>query len=164
MFTIAPYALSLYIFTTHSLTIRHSTTRSSKLSLSLCFAKGNIRICHFLHACCMFLASNIFYFVIRMHKLRTLICNFFHLPYRNIWTVKLKLSNNIPPTVYSRSQFSLELASLMKEDRIEWCIAFLRLPKKRVLTYKLKATTDTLYKGNTAYMRIWHQFRAEYDE
>jgi hypothetical protein len=52
----------------------------------------------------------------------------------------------------------------MKEERIEWCIAFLLLPKERVLTYKLKATTDTSYKENTAYMPVWHQFRAEYDE
>jgi len=52
----------------------------------------------------------------------------------------------------------------MKEGRIEWCIAFLHLTKERVLTYKLKATTDNSYKGNTAYMRVWHQFGAEYEE
>jgi len=28
----------------------------------------------------------------------------------------------------------------------------------------IDVTTDSSYKGNTAYMRVWHQFRAEYDE
>jgi hypothetical protein len=61
--------------------------------------------------------SHIFYFVIRMHKLRTLICNFFHLSDRNIWTVKLKLGNSIPPKVHSHSQFSRELANLCERGK-----------------------------------------------
>jgi hypothetical protein len=47
----------------------------------------------------------------------TQIAKFFHLSYRNIWTAKLKLDNNIPPKVYSHSQFSLELASLYERGK-----------------------------------------------
>jgi len=60
--------------------------------------------------------------------------------------------------------FHVNWQVFVKEESIEWCIAFLFLPKERVLTYKLKATTDTSYEGNTTYMRVWHQFRADYDE
>jgi hypothetical protein len=86
--------------------------------------------------------------------------------------VNLKLGNNTPLKVYSHNQFSLELASFYergKDRMVHRIFTFteergIDLQIERVLTYKLKATTDTSYKRNAAYMRVWHQFRAQYDE
>ena len=165
-FTRALYTLSLYIFTKHFLNIRQSTSRPSKLSLSLRFAKGNIRICHFLHTCSVSQASHIFFFILSSE------CTNYELQYA---TSFIRVTAIFGPWNWSYviiyHQKSIHIVNLhfnwqvcIKEERIEWCRAFLLLPKERVLSCKFKATTGTSYKWNTAYTRVWHQFRAEYNE